>query len=70
MYLAAVIIGNIAFSFMLVGVKTVRHNSPLFHSEERADVAAKTPDASLLQRPWHTQISHPTSCGAMKRGHS
>lgn len=28
MYLAAVVIGNISFSFMLVGVNSVRHNSP------------------------------------------
>lgn len=47
MYLAAVIIGDVAFSFMLVGIKTMRHSSSLFHSKERTDVAAKTPNASL-----------------------
>lgn len=55
MYLAAVIIGNISFSFMLVGIEIVRHNSPLFHSKERAGVA-KSPDAN----PRSTALTHPS----------
>lgn len=46
MYLAVIVIGNISFSFMLVGVESVRHNSTLFYGQERADVAG-TPGAGL-----------------------
>lgn len=54
MYLAAIVIGNISFSFMLVGVESVRHNNTLFYGQERAD-GAETPGAGLrstaLARP-------------------
>lgn len=54
MYLATVVIGSIALSFMLVDLKSVRHNSPLFHSEERANVE-RTPGVKLRS----TALTHP-----------